>query len=98
MMHWFLTIWLYDVVGGLMLGFLLGYGSGFLLLISEWYNLIDKNNYFTFSTGLTFLVLGIARILDMDEVFSVFAAGIGGYHATTIIFFFFVCFFFFGFF
>ena len=79
MAHWFLVVWLYDVVGGLMVGFLLGYGSGLLLLLSEWYHLIDKNNYFTFSTGLTFLVLGIARLLDMDEVFSVFAAGIGIY-------------------
>lgn len=77
MLDWICTVWLYDVIGGVMLGFLLGYGAGIMLLISEWYNLIDKNNYFTFSTGLTFLVLGIARLMNMDEVFSVFAAGIG---------------------
>jgi len=73
--------WLVDVIGwqiggAVLLGAILGYGSSRLLTWTESVGIVEKGTFLAYTFALTFVVLGMARLLGVDGVLAAFVAGI----------------------
>ncbi len=75
--HWFFTTLLWEVGGAVVIGALLGYGAGKLLVWSEVKATADKTSFLTFTLGLTLLVLAGVSLAGGNGILAVFAAGLG---------------------
>ncbi|GJJ06579.1 hypothetical protein Clacol_000772 [Clathrus columnatus] len=73
--YWFLAVCLYEVVFGTLLGACLGIGFSRLMGFAKRKGLIDRESYVVQYIALAFLTIGIAILLNSDDLLAAFAAG-----------------------
>ena len=74
--EWFLKTWLWEVLGSVVIGVLIGWVSGRALEWADRKDWLDQPSFLALSLALTLLVLGIGKLLGTDSILAVFAAGI----------------------
>lgn len=73
---WAVSIWLWEVGGGIALGVLLGWVVGRALRWSEARGLLDQPSFLSITLALTILALGLGSLLGTNSILAVFAAGL----------------------
>ncbi|MCE8003012.1 cation:proton antiporter [Billgrantia ethanolica] len=73
---WLVTIWLWEVGGGVLIGVALGWASGRALQWSEERGYLDQPSFLSITLALTLLVLGLGSLLNTNSILGVFAAGL----------------------
>lgn len=71
----FLLGWLYQVVCGTVLGAVLGYCFSYLLKFANRREFINRETYIAQYIAMSFLTIGIANVVGMDDLLAAFAAG-----------------------
>lgn len=74
--HWFMKVWLWEVLGAAVFGVILGISAGKLLLWSERKNYIEKPSILAYTIALSFLTVSLLKIIHTDGILGVFVAGI----------------------
>jgi NhaP-type Na+/H+ or K+/H+ antiporter len=77
MIHWLTNVILREVLGGLAFGFLLGYGSGYILRWAESKRAIGMTSFLAYTLALSLVALGISYLIGSDGLLAVFMAGAG---------------------
>lgn len=72
---WFIHTILWEVIGAVILGAVIGYLGGHLLKIALSKSTIDESSYTTYTLALTLIVLAGVKLLGADGILAVFAAG-----------------------
>ncbi|KAF8894198.1 Sodium/hydrogen exchanger family-domain-containing protein, partial [Gymnopilus junonius] len=72
---WFLSLWLYQVILGSIIGCLLGYSFRHLMKFCQRHDLIDRNSYVAQYVSLTMLTIGVTTLLGSDELLAAFFCG-----------------------
>ncbi|KAI0263911.1 Sodium/hydrogen exchanger family-domain-containing protein [Gloeopeniophorella convolvens] len=72
---WFLILWLYEVVLGIIWGSMLGYGFRHLMKFCERKDLIDRQSYVAQYVSLALLTIGTTTLLGSDDLLAAFACG-----------------------
>ncbi|KAF7304120.1 Na+ H+ exchanger 1 [Mycena indigotica] len=72
---WFLKLWLYQVLLGILIGALLGFGFRYLMRFSERHGLIDRHSYVAQYVSLALLTIGLTTLLGSDDLLSAFSCG-----------------------
>ncbi|TFY71717.1 hypothetical protein EVG20_g1280 [Dentipellis fragilis] len=72
---WFLILWLYEVVLGIVLGSILGIGFRHLMKFCESHDLIDRQSYVAQYVSLALLTIGVTTLLGSDDLLAAFACG-----------------------
>lgn len=72
---WFIHTILWEVIGAVILGAVIGYLGGHLLKIALSKRTIDESSYTTYTLALTLIVLAGVKLLGADGILAVFAAG-----------------------
>lgn len=67
---------LFEVGVSLVIGFLLGILSRYLLIKSKERNMIDKESFLAYTISLAFFVTGITAIIGVDDIFACFVCGV----------------------
>jgi NhaP-type Na+/H+ or K+/H+ antiporter len=73
--YWFIHTILWEVVGAVILGVVIGYAAGYLLKIALSKKTIDESSYVTYTLALALIVLASVKLLGADGILAVFAAG-----------------------
>ena len=74
--EWFLRAILWEVAGAIIFGFLLGLTVGKLLALAEKWKTIADESILAFSLALSFVALGLGKLIGTDGILVVFVAGI----------------------
>lgn len=74
--HWLQSTLLHEVGGAVVVGLIIGYGSGRLLRWAEKRQTIEPISFLGFTVALALLTLGAAKLLGTDGVLAVFLAGV----------------------
>ncbi|KAJ6478786.1 Sodium/hydrogen exchanger family-domain-containing protein [Mycena vitilis] len=72
---WFVNLWLYQVILGVVIGTLIGIGFRHLMKFSERFSLIDRHSYVAQYVSLALLTIGLTTLLGSDDLLSAFACG-----------------------
>ncbi|KAK7044881.1 Na-H-exchanger domain-containing protein [Favolaschia claudopus] len=72
---WFLILWLYQVVLGVIIGSLIGFSFRYMMKFSERHSLIDRHSYVAQYVSLALLSIGLTTLLGSDDLLSAFACG-----------------------
>ncbi|KAK0457460.1 Sodium/hydrogen exchanger family-domain-containing protein [Desarmillaria tabescens] len=72
---WFLLLWLYQVVLGVVIGSCLGFGFRHLMKFCERHDLIDRHSYVAQYVSLAMFATGVTTLLGSDDLLSAFACG-----------------------
>ncbi|KAF8074102.1 Sodium/hydrogen exchanger family-domain-containing protein [Lyophyllum atratum] len=72
---WFLLLWLYQVIMGIVIGALLGLTFRYLMKFCQRHNLIDRHSYVAQYLSLAMLTIGITTLLGSDDLLAAFACG-----------------------
>ncbi|TFK66702.1 hypothetical protein BDN72DRAFT_131906 [Pluteus cervinus] len=72
---WFLLLWLYQVVVGVIVGSLIGIGFRYLMKFCERKELIDRHSYVAQYLSLAMLTIGVCTLLGSDDLLAAFACG-----------------------
>ncbi|KAI0349581.1 hypothetical protein OH77DRAFT_1490547, partial [Trametes cingulata] len=72
---WFLLLWLYQVVMGIVFGALLGFGFRHLMKFCERKDLIDRQSYVAQYVSLAMLTIGATTLLGSDDLLAAFSCG-----------------------
>ncbi|KAJ7482986.1 Sodium/hydrogen exchanger family-domain-containing protein [Mycena galericulata] len=72
---WFLKLWLYQVILGVVIGSLIGISFRHLMKFSERHSLIDRHSYVAQYVSLALLTIGLTTLLGSDDLLSAFACG-----------------------
>ncbi|KAH9891749.1 Sodium/hydrogen exchanger family-domain-containing protein [Cubamyces lactineus] len=72
---WFLLLWLYQVVMGIVFGALLGFGFRHLMKFCEHKDLIDRQSYVAQYVSLAMLTIGATTLLGSDDLLAAFSCG-----------------------
>ncbi|KAF8907732.1 Sodium/hydrogen exchanger family-domain-containing protein [Mucidula mucida] len=72
---WFLILWLYQVILGVVIGASLGIGFRYLMKFCERHNLIDRHSYVAQYISLALFATGVTALLGSDDLLSSFACG-----------------------
>ncbi|KZP23388.1 hypothetical protein FIBSPDRAFT_461868 [Athelia psychrophila] len=72
---WFLLLWLYQVVLGVIIGACIGFGFRHLMKFCERNNLIDRQSYVAQYISLAVFTIGITTLVGSDDLLSAFACG-----------------------
>ncbi|KAI0632221.1 Sodium/hydrogen exchanger family-domain-containing protein [Trametes polyzona] len=72
---WFLLLWLYQVVMGIVFGALLGFGFRHLMKFCERKDLIDRQSYVAQYVSLAMLTIGATTLLGSDDLLAAFCCG-----------------------
>ncbi|KAI0372268.1 hypothetical protein BV20DRAFT_964406 [Pilatotrama ljubarskyi] len=72
---WFLLLWLYQVVMGIVFGSLLGFAFRHLMKFCERKDLIDRQSYVAQYVSLAMLTIGATTLLGSDDLLAAFACG-----------------------
>ncbi|RPD62512.1 hypothetical protein L226DRAFT_504125 [Lentinus tigrinus ALCF2SS1-7] len=72
---WFLLLWLYQVVMGVVFGALLGFGFRHLMKFCERKDLIDRQSYVAQYVSLAVLTIGATTLLGSDDLLAAFSCG-----------------------
>ncbi|MDW5376430.1 cation:proton antiporter [Halomonas sp. HP20-15] len=75
-LEWIVKTWLWEVLGSVLIGALIGWISGRALEWADRKGWLDQPSFLALSLALTILVLGVGKLLGTDSVLAVFAAGI----------------------
>lgn len=73
---WFVKTWLWEVLGSVLIGAVIGWVSGRALEWTERKGWLDQPSFLSLSLALTILVLGVGKLFGTDSILAVFAAGI----------------------
>lgn len=74
--EWFSFVVLWQILGALAVGAIIGYSVGKMLEWAETKGTIRSPSYLIFTVALAITVLGVTRLMNTDGIFAVFAAGI----------------------
>ncbi|CAG7846549.1 Na(+)/H(+) antiporter [Serendipita indica DSM 11827] len=74
--HWFYITWLYEILLGITIGGLIGYGFRHLMKFCESRDLIDRHSYVAQYISLALLSNGITALLGSDDLLAAFASGV----------------------
>ncbi|KAH8104782.1 Sodium/hydrogen exchanger family-domain-containing protein [Cristinia sonorae] len=72
---WFLLLWLYQVILGIVMGALIGIGFRHLMKFCERKELIDRQSYVAQYISLAMLTIGSTSLLGSDDLLAAFACG-----------------------
>ncbi|GLB38785.1 putative sodium/hydrogen exchanger family protein [Lyophyllum shimeji] len=72
---WFLLLWLYQVILGIVIGALLGFGFRYLMKFCQSHNLIDRQSYVAQYISLAMLTIGVNTLIGSDDLLAAFACG-----------------------
>ncbi|KAG6809388.1 hypothetical protein H0H92_000457 [Tricholoma furcatifolium] len=72
---WFLRVFLYQIILGIVIGALLGFGFRSLMKFCQGRNLVDRHSYVAQYIALSMLALGAAAVLGVDDHLTVFVCG-----------------------
>ncbi|KAI0314071.1 Sodium/hydrogen exchanger family-domain-containing protein [Amylostereum chailletii] len=72
---WFLILWLYEVVLGIVFGAALGFGFRHLMKFCERKDLIDRQSYVAQYVSLALLTIGSCTLLGTDDLLAAFSCG-----------------------
>ncbi|KAJ6557900.1 Sodium/hydrogen exchanger family-domain-containing protein [Mycena capillaripes] len=72
---WFIDLWLYQVILGVVIGSLIGFSFRHLMKFSERHSLIDRHSYVAQYVSLALLTIGLTTLLGSDDLLSAFACG-----------------------
>ncbi|THH29119.1 hypothetical protein EUX98_g5069 [Antrodiella citrinella] len=72
---WFLLLWLYQVILGIVMGALIGFGFRHLMKFCERKDLIDRQSYVAQYVSLALLTIGVTSLLGSDDLLAAFACG-----------------------
>lgn len=74
--HWFTKTLLWEVVGALPLGALMGYAAGRTLIWAETKQTTEKQSFLAYTIALALATLGAVKLLGSDGILAVFVAGV----------------------
>ncbi|KAJ7445112.1 Sodium/hydrogen exchanger family-domain-containing protein [Mycena latifolia] len=72
---WFVELWLYQVILGVIIGSFIGFAFRHLMKFSERHSLIDRHSYVAQYVSLALLTIGLTTLLGSDDLLSAFACG-----------------------
>ncbi|KAJ7696315.1 Sodium/hydrogen exchanger family-domain-containing protein, partial [Mycena rosella] len=72
---WFVDLWLYQVILGVVIGSLIGFAFRHMMKFSERHSLIDRHSYVAQYVSLALLTIGLTTLLGSDDLLSAFACG-----------------------
>ncbi|TFK93083.1 hypothetical protein K466DRAFT_479289 [Polyporus arcularius HHB13444] len=72
---WFLLLWLYQVIMGIVFGALLGFAFRHLMKFCERNDLIDRQSYVAQYVSLAMLTIGATTLLGSDDLLAAFCCG-----------------------
>ncbi|PCH44339.1 hypothetical protein WOLCODRAFT_154371 [Wolfiporia cocos MD-104 SS10] len=72
---WFLLLWLYQVILGIVFGAVLGYGFRHLMKFCERHDLINRQSYVAQYISLAMLTIGANTLLGSDDLLAAFSCG-----------------------
>ncbi|KAI0032795.1 Sodium/hydrogen exchanger family-domain-containing protein, partial [Vararia minispora EC-137] len=72
---WFLILWLYEVIFGVVVGSLIGLGFRYLMKFCEHKDLIDRQSYVAQYVSLALLTIGVTTLIGSDDLLAAFACG-----------------------
>lgn len=72
---WFLILWLYEIVFGVVFGALIGFGFRYLMKFCERNDLIDRQSYVAQYVSLALLTIGVCTMVGTDDLLAAFACG-----------------------
>jgi NhaP-type Na+/H+ or K+/H+ antiporter len=77
-MHWLSYTLLWEVIGAVLLGGIIGYGAGHLQQWAQrtFSSSMERSSLLTVTLALALVVLGLVKLLGSDGILAVFAAGI----------------------
>jgi NhaP-type Na+/H+ or K+/H+ antiporter len=75
LLHWLTKTLLWEVAFSVLLGAIIGYIAGRLLLWAEAKQTIEKPSFLAYTVALSLAVLGGVKLLGSDGILAVFAAG-----------------------
>lgn len=74
--EWLLSSVLWESVGGIVLGALVGYGAGRLVNTAQQRKLMTEKSLLASSIALSFLIIGSFQLIQVNSIIAVFAAGL----------------------
>ncbi|KAG8760091.1 hypothetical protein FRC14_004077 [Serendipita sp. 396] len=74
--HWFYITWVYEIILGIILGTLIGWGFRHLMKFCESRDLIDRHSYVAQYISLALLSNGITALLGSDDLLAAFCSGV----------------------
>lgn len=72
---WFLLLWLYQVILGVVVGALIGWGFRHLMKFCQRNDFVDRQSYVAQYISLALLTIGIMTILGSDDLLAAFSCG-----------------------
>ncbi|KAI3612755.1 na+ h+ exchanger 1 [Moniliophthora roreri] len=73
--NWFVLLWVWQVVLGIIIGAVLGFGFRHLMKFCERKDLIDRHSYVAQYVSLAIFTIGVTCLLGSDDLLSTFACG-----------------------
>jgi NhaP-type Na+/H+ or K+/H+ antiporter len=75
MRDWFVILWLYQVILGVIIGSFLGFAFRHLMKFCQRHDLIDRHSYVAQYLSLAILTIGLTTLLGCDDLLAAFACG-----------------------
>ncbi|KAF9465385.1 Sodium/hydrogen exchanger family-domain-containing protein [Collybia nuda] len=72
---WFLLLWLYQVILGIIIGAFIGFGFRHLMKFCQRLDLIDRHSYVAQYVSLALFTIGVTTLLGSDDLLAAFACG-----------------------
>ncbi|KAG6856428.1 hypothetical protein H0H87_004554 [Tephrocybe sp. NHM501043] len=72
---WFVRLWLYQVILGIVIGAALGFGFRHLMKFCQRHNLIDRQSYVAQYLSLAMLTIGVTVLVGSDDLLAAFSCG-----------------------
>ncbi|KAG0708104.1 Cation/H+ exchanger [Suillus ampliporus] len=72
---WFLLLWLYQVILGVAVGALIGWGFRHLMKFCQRNDFVDRQSYIAQYISLALLTIGVMTILGSDDLLAAFSCG-----------------------
>lgn len=74
--EWLVKVWLWEILGGVALGALIGWSAGHALRWSEAKGYLDQPSFLSITLALTVFILGLGSLLQTNSILGVFVAGL----------------------
>ncbi len=84
LIYWLVHTILWEVIGAVILGAIIGYTAGYLLKTALSKKTIDEYSYVTYTLALALIVLSSVKLLGADGILAVFAAGTAFSTTSTV--------------